>query len=60
MAQAAAREAITQPGPAVDADMPTLHVRCGSDIKGELEAARFAVTSSPCGTRSPSARDGRT
>ena len=41
MAQAAAREAITQPGPAVDADMPTLHVRCGSDIKGELEAARF-------------------
>ena len=41
-AQAAAREAITQPGPAVDADMPTLHVRCGSDIKGELEAARFS------------------
>lgn len=40
-AQAAAREAIAQPGPAVDADMPTLHVRCGSDIKGELEAARF-------------------
>src|SRR4029079_10756698 len=42
MAQAAAREAITQRGPAVDADMPTLHVRCGSDIKGELEAARFS------------------
>jgi hypothetical protein len=42
MAQAAAREAITQPGPAVDADMPTLHVRCGSDIKGQLEAARFS------------------
>ena len=42
MAQAAAREAITLPGPAVDADMPTLHVRCGSDIKGELEAARFS------------------
>ena len=42
MAQAAAREAITQPGPAVDAEMPTLHVRCGSDIKGELEAARFS------------------
>jgi uncharacterized protein DUF1835 len=41
MAQAAARETIAQPGPAVDADMPTLHVRCGSDIKGELEAARF-------------------
>jgi len=41
MAQAAAREAIAQPGAAVDADMPTLHVRCGSDIKGELEAARF-------------------
>jgi hypothetical protein len=41
MAQAAAREAIAQSGPAVDADMPTLHVRCGSDIKGELEAARF-------------------
>ncbi|RPJ50762.1 MAG: DUF1835 domain-containing protein [Methanobacteriota archaeon] len=41
MAQAAAREAIRQSGP-VDADMPTLHVRCGSDIKGELEAARFS------------------
>ena len=34
MAHAAAREAITRPGPGVDADMPTLHVRCGSDIKG--------------------------
>ena len=42
MTQAAAREAITQPGPAVDGDMPTLHVRCGSDIKGALEAARFS------------------
>ncbi len=42
MAQTAAREAITQGGPAVDADMQTLHVRCGSDIKGELEAARFS------------------
>lgn len=42
IAQAAARDAIAQPGPAVDADMPTLHVRCGSDIKGELEAARFS------------------
>jgi hypothetical protein len=41
MAQTAAREAITRTGPAVDADMPTVHVRCGSDIKGELEAARF-------------------
>jgi hypothetical protein len=41
MAQAAAREAITKPGPAVDADMRTLHVRCGSDIERELEAARF-------------------
>src|SRR5262245_1076119 len=40
-AQAAAREAIARPGAAVDADMPTLHVRCGSDIQGELEAARF-------------------
>src|SRR5690348_17337707 len=38
MAQTAAREGITLPGPAVDADMPTLHVRCGSDIKGELAA----------------------
>src|SRR5688500_7589940 len=28
MSQAAAREAITRPGPAVDADMPPLHVRC--------------------------------
>ena len=41
MAQAAAREAIAEYGPAIDADMPTLHIRCGSDIKGELEAARF-------------------
>src|SRR4026207_751544 len=40
--QAAAREAITQPAPAIAADMPTLHIRCGSDIKGELEAARFS------------------
>lgn len=40
-AQAAAREAIAQRGPAIDAGMPTLHIRCGSDIKGELEAARF-------------------
>jgi hypothetical protein len=42
MAQTAAREAIAHSGPALDADMPTLHVRCGSDIKGELEAARFS------------------
>lgn len=42
IAQAAAREAITQPGPAVDADMPTLHIRCGSDIQGELAAAGFS------------------
>ena len=42
IAQAAAREAIAQRGPAIDADMPTLHIRCGSDIKGELEAARFS------------------
>ena len=42
MTQTAARDAIAQPGPAVDADMPTLHVRCGSDIKRELEAARFS------------------
>ena len=42
IAQAAAREAIAQHGPAIDADMPTLHIRCGSDIKGELEAARFS------------------
>jgi hypothetical protein len=40
-AQAAAREAIAQRGPAIDADMHTLHIRCGSDIRGELEAARF-------------------
>ncbi len=42
MAQTAAREAITRRGPAVDGDMETLHVRCGSDIKGELAAARFS------------------
>ena len=42
IAQAAAREEIAQRGPAIDADMPTLHIRCGSDIKGELEAARFS------------------
>ena len=41
MAQTAAREAIARRVAAIDADMPTLHVRCGSDIKGELEAARF-------------------
>jgi hypothetical protein len=41
-AQAGAREAIARPGPAVDADMPTLHVRCGTDIKAALEAARFS------------------
>ncbi len=41
MAQAAAREAITQPGSAVDSYMPTLHVRCGSDVKGELEAGEI-------------------
>ena len=40
-AQAAARQAIAQPGPAVDADRPTLHVRCGSDIRAELQAAGF-------------------
>src|SRR5918994_2492759 len=42
MAQTAEREAIAQRGPAIDADMPTLHIRCGSDIKRELEAARFS------------------
>jgi hypothetical protein len=41
-APAAARVAIARPGPAVDADMPTLHVRCGTDIKTALEAARFS------------------
>lgn len=41
-AQIDAREAIARTGPAVDADMPTLHIRCGSDIKGELEVARFS------------------
>jgi hypothetical protein len=40
--QAEAREAIAKSGPAVDGDMPTLHVRCGSDIQGELAAARFS------------------
>jgi len=40
-AQSAARLAIEKPGPPVDADMRTLHIRCGSDIKGELDAARF-------------------
>ncbi len=41
MAQTAARDALTQPGAAVDGDMPTLHVRCGSDIKGELEGGEI-------------------
>jgi hypothetical protein len=41
MAQAAARQAIAQRGPAIDADMHTLHIRCGSDIQRELEAARL-------------------
>jgi hypothetical protein len=40
-AQTAARDAMAKEGAAVDADMPTLHVRCGSDIKGELQTARF-------------------
>jgi hypothetical protein len=39
-AQAAAREAIAQGDPP-DADMPTLHVRCGTDIRHELDVARF-------------------
>jgi hypothetical protein len=39
--QTAARAAIAQRGRAIDADVPTLHIRCGSDIKRELEAARF-------------------
>lgn len=42
MAQAVARRAISRHGPALDADMPTLHIRCGSDITRALEAARFA------------------
>jgi hypothetical protein len=40
-AQTAAREAIGRQGPGPDADLPTLHVRCGSDIKGEIAAAKF-------------------
>jgi uncharacterized protein DUF1835 len=40
-AQSAARRAIEKPGPPVDANMRTLHIRCGSDIKGELDTARF-------------------
>ena len=39
--QTAARAAISRPGRAIDADLRTLHVRCGSDIKGELDAAQF-------------------
>ena len=42
LAQTAARKAIARRGPAIDADLQTLHVRCGADIKGELEAARFS------------------
>ncbi len=42
-AQTAARNAIARPGSAaLDADVPTLHIRCGSDIQGTLADARFS------------------
>jgi hypothetical protein len=37
----AARAAMGEQGPAPDGQMPTLHIRCGSDIKQGLAAAGF-------------------
>jgi uncharacterized protein DUF1835 len=42
MAQTAERAAMEQSGPPLDASMRTLHIRCGTDIKHELEAAGFS------------------
>lgn len=42
MAQTAERAAMEQSGPPLDASMRTLHIRCGTDIKRELEAAGFS------------------
>lgn len=42
MAQTAERAAMEQSAPPLDAGMPTLHIRCGTDIKHELEAAGFS------------------
>lgn len=41
-AMEAARRAIAGKAPAPDADLRTLHLRCGSDIEGALKAAGFA------------------
>ena len=41
LAQTAARTAMEQSGPPLDAGMRTLHLRCGSDIEHELEKAGF-------------------
>jgi hypothetical protein len=37
-----ARQTIADGAPAPDADLPTLHIRCGSDIQAPLGAAGFA------------------
>ena len=42
MAQTAERAAMAHRRPPLDAGMPTLHIRCGTDIKHELEAAGFS------------------
>jgi hypothetical protein len=38
----AARQTIAAGAPAPDADLPTLHIRCGSDIRAPLAAAGFS------------------
>ena len=42
MAQTAERAAMERSGPPLDSSMRTLHIRCGTDIKQELEAAGFS------------------
>jgi len=37
-----ARDSIRRDAEAVDADVETLHIRCGSDLRSSLENARFA------------------
>src|SRR6185369_11984396 len=48
-AQTAERAAMEQSGPPLDAGMPTLHIRCGTDIKHELEAEGSVATFCPSG-----------
>lgn len=54
MAQAAAREAITQPGPPLAATCRRYTLAADRTSKASPRRRGSAVTSSPCGTRSPS------